>query len=507
MVEYRYQATGELAEVKDWNGRLTRYRYDASGKLIETRRPNGSQEQRAYDAAGQLIRLTDTSGQGIRLQQFKYDYSPGGLLLKEENKQYTYDTLKRLRSGAEPGRIVHYTYDPSGNLTSEQVGTSPMENPGNLPIQKQLHYTWDNRLQRVGDYPVEMDANGNLLYATDGSTASAYEYDARNRLVKAGKLKYRYNPQGDRIELAQCGQVTRYVIDDAPELSRVLMELDGEGNVKARYVYGLGLIGREDADGTYLSYHYDLRGSTTLMTDEQNRVTDRYTYRLYGELEQHEGVTVQPFAYNGRDGVMTDANRLYYMRARYYDPKLKRFLNRDVIRGDIQDGQTFNRYAYVNGNPVSYIDPLGLMKCETGGAGKNDGFDVKNDDFAKEPFLPEQYYQKMDNYLDKAIAARDAEVARIQALSKTQQSKFTTVVAGVDLRTGEVIVGSKNSTLYKGQAICAEDLVIGKFIPPSNANIIMTSAIRPRTGEVIAVCTRCQTKFPVNQFIKGTVFD
>ncbi|MBB6020882.1 RHS repeat-associated protein [Paenibacillus sp. JGP012] len=158
-----------------------------------------------------------------------------------------------------------------------------------------------------------MDANGNLLYATDGSTASAYEYDARNRLVKAAKLKYRYNPQGDRIELAQRGQVTRYVIDDAPELSRV---------------------------------------------------TDRYTYGLYGELEQHEGVTSQPFAYNGRDGVMTDANGLYYMRARYYDPKLKRFLNRDVIRGEIEDGQTFNRYAYVNGNPVSYIDPLGLMKCE-----------------------------------------------------------------------------------------------------------------------------------------------
>ncbi|WP_260986715.1 hypothetical protein [Paenibacillus xylanexedens] len=100
--------------------------------------------------------------------------------------------------------------------------------------------------------------------------------------MKAGKLKYRYNPQGDRIELAQRGQVTRYVIDDAPELSRVLMELD--------------------ADGTYLSYHYDLRGSTTLLTDEQNRVTDRYTYGLYGELEQHEGLSKQPFAYNGREG-------------------------------------------------------------------------------------------------------------------------------------------------------------------------------------------------------------
>ncbi|GAB1159754.1 hypothetical protein YWY31_57790 [Paenibacillus illinoisensis] len=272
--------------------------------------------------------------------------------------------MKRLRSGAEPGRVVHYTYDPSGNLTTEQVGTSETEFTSTSPTQD-LHYTWDNRLQRVGNYPVEIDANGNLLYATDGSTASAYEYDARNRLVKAGKLKYRYNPQGDRIELAQRGQVTRYVIDDAHELSRVLMELDGEGNVKARYIYGLGLIGREDANGTYLSYHYDLRGSTTLLTDEQNRVTDRYTYGLNGELEQREGVTPQPFAYNGRDGVMTDANGLYYMRARYYDPKLKRFLNRDVIRGEIQDGQTFNRYAYVNGNPVSYIDPLGLSKWET----------------------------------------------------------------------------------------------------------------------------------------------
>ncbi|MGE6574289.1 RHS repeat-associated core domain-containing protein [Paenibacillus xylanexedens] len=50
------------------------------------------------------------------------------------------------------------------------------------------------------------------------------------------------------------------------------------------------------------------------------------------------------------------------MRVQYYDPKLKRFLNGDVIRGVMQDGQTFNRCAYVNGNPVSYIDPLGLMK-------------------------------------------------------------------------------------------------------------------------------------------------
>uniref|UniRef100_UPI001F451BD3 RHS repeat-associated core domain-containing protein n=1 Tax=Paenibacillus wulumuqiensis TaxID=1567107 RepID=UPI001F451BD3 len=58
--------------------------------------------------------------------------------------------------------------------------------------------------------------------------------------------------------------------------------------------------------------------------------------------------------------VQTDANGLYQMRARYYNPEIKRFVNRDVLTGSIDNGLTMNRYAYVNGNPVSYIDPFGL---------------------------------------------------------------------------------------------------------------------------------------------------
>ena len=50
-----------------------------------------------------------------------------------------------------------------------------------------------------------------------------------------------------------------------------------------------------------------------------------------------------------------------------------------------------------------------------------------------ELFLPDEYYQKLDDNIAKAIEARDAEVARIQGLSKTQQSNVATVVAGVDI--------------------------------------------------------------------------
>ena len=159
---------------------------------------------------------------------------------------------------------------------------------------------------------------------------AVYEYDARNRLIQTGRMKYRYNWRNERIESIWRGKVTRYVVDDLSAFSRVLMELDGEGNILTRYVYGLGLIGREDAaTGMYQSYHSDLRGSTTILTNEHGLVTDRYAYGIYGEVDHFEGNTAQPFQYNGRDGVMRDINGLYYMRARYYHTELKRFLNRD----------------------------------------------------------------------------------------------------------------------------------------------------------------------------------
>ena len=66
------------------------------------------------------------------------------------------------------------------------------------------------------------------------------------------------------------------------------------------------------------------------------------------------------FGYNGKYGVVTEPNGLVYMRARYYSPELRRFINADVIAGEISNAITLNRYAYANGNPVLNIDPFGL---------------------------------------------------------------------------------------------------------------------------------------------------
>jgi len=69
-----------------------------------------------------------------------------------------------------------------------------------------------------------------------------------------------------------------------------------------------------------------------------------------------------PFLFNGKFGVMTDENGLYYMRARFYSAAMKRFVNMDVLLGNIAEGQSLNRFAFVTGRPVSLVDPFGLAQ-------------------------------------------------------------------------------------------------------------------------------------------------
>ena len=138
--------------------------------------------------------------------------------------------------------------------------------------------------------------------------------------------------------------------------------------IVTKYVYGLGLIGEEKL-GCFKTYHFDMRGSTVAITDMCGNVIDTFKYDTYGKVTEHIGNSFVIFGYNGRDGVVTDKNGLIYMRARYYSPEMKRFVNADILHGTISDSTSLNRYSYVNGNPVSFVDPFGLSAENRGNYG------------------------------------------------------------------------------------------------------------------------------------------
>ena len=70
----------------------------------------------------------------------------------------------------------------------------------------------------------------------------------------------------------------------------------------------------------------------------------------------------QPFKYVGQHGVMTESNGLQYMRARYYDPQVGRFISEDPLGFG---GGDLNLYVYASNSPIMLIDPWGLCAKDT----------------------------------------------------------------------------------------------------------------------------------------------
>jgi RHS repeat-associated protein len=125
------------------------------------------------------------------------------------------------------------------------------------------------------------------------------------------------------------------------------------------YIYGAGLLYEIDETASTTNtafYHFDCRGSTVTLTDGYGNPTDLIEYGPYGTMTYHAGTNTTPFLYNGQFGVQTDPNGLLYMRARYYNPYISRFINADPSGF----GGGLNFYQFASGNPISYWDPTGL---------------------------------------------------------------------------------------------------------------------------------------------------
>lgn len=84
---------------------------------------------------------------------------------------------------------------------------------------------------------------------------------------------------------------------------------------------------------------------------------------FFGDTKTTNDIINNPYKYNAE---ATDSSTgLQYLRARYYDSSKRRFVSKDTYQGSLEEPLSRNGYAYVNNNPLNYIDPSGHIATST----------------------------------------------------------------------------------------------------------------------------------------------
>lgn len=296
----------------------------------------------------------------------------GGAVISHND--YTYDPVGNRKTATEkagayttPPLSEAYGYDPLGNRSYKSDGSAT------------FYYVHDaaNQLKEVRlntptgplSGALIYDAHGNLIQkceggtvttsatACTGTTVTTLSHDAYNRLVQVQKTglatqSYQYDHQGRRISKTAGAATTHYLYNG----DNIHAEYTAWSAAAASYTHGPGtddpLIRATPTTNQY--YHKDGLGSIVAMTDSNSATTGTQLYDAWGnKLAVTASGTIAQYGYTGRE---PDETGLIYYRARYYDPSVGRFTQRDPsgFNGGL------NLYAYVGGNPINATDPTGL---------------------------------------------------------------------------------------------------------------------------------------------------
>jgi len=306
-------------------------------------------------------------------------------------QSFTYDPLNRIlsaRSSATSGvDCWGQNFGPDGAAADDAVANLTKINNGTQAPPPctfgSLNATVDanNRINTDSTYAT--DANGNMT--KDGSgTGYLYTFDAENRLVQAtgmigGPYCYVYDGNGLRVakksnsnSTCTTGTVTklywRSISGDA------LAETDSSGSTTNaaynEYVFFTGRrIASRNGVGAIFYYFADQVGSTRTVTtgsgpgQTPGLLCYDADFTPYGQEISHSErlqTTACPPNYRFTGYEYDSETGLHYAFARFYSPRLGRFLSTDPLGGGVGNLQSHNAYAYVVNDPLDLIDPTGM---------------------------------------------------------------------------------------------------------------------------------------------------
>ncbi|HVA65617.1 MAG TPA: RHS repeat-associated core domain-containing protein, partial [Elusimicrobiota bacterium] len=162
------------------------------------------------------------------------------------------------------------------------------------------------------------------------------------------------------------GTTYQYVYDNQD----ILAIVDQNDNLVALFTHGPGIDEpleiRQGASGPEYFLHADGLGSIVAVTDGTGNVVERIQYEAYGQpvfldergsspAVESQSFTGSPYAFTGRE--WDQESGMYFYRQRYSDTLTGRYLQQDPL--SLRTGA--NAYAYVEDNPVNFVDPNGLI--------------------------------------------------------------------------------------------------------------------------------------------------
>jgi RHS repeat-associated protein len=267
--------------------------------------------------------------------------------------------------------------DGLGNWTSHEKSGSAVTDFGPVTNAVNNLSQYTSFEDEDADPTLDYDFLGNLI--KEGS--KTYRFDAFNRLIefKEGGIStlYKYDAFGRRIWVKHSYGEFWYIYDG----DRVIEEYQLPSFIlfRQRYIHGRGIdeivlmekdTGFDGIPDSDYYYHTDALGSFVALTEENGNVVTRYRYDPNGNDPQNSSAPQQMisphnnlYLFTGRRYDME--SELYYYRARYFSPRLGRFLQRDPV--GYADGM--NPYQYVRGNPTNFVDPSGLRRVHSSIAG------------------------------------------------------------------------------------------------------------------------------------------
>ena len=260
---------------------------------------------------------------------------------------YSYDDLRRLTSG-NCGSVESQTfgYDPFGNLT--KTG-----NPGQSfqPVYKDPNTgQTTNKYVSIPGTTVQYDGNGNVM--SDGS--HTYAWDADGKSVTADGAGLTFDALDRMVEQNRSGTYTQIVY--APRGQKLAL-MNGQSLVKAFVLLPGGATAVYGSAGLDHYRHSDWLGSSRFSSTPSRTMYSDVAYAPFGETYAQAGTADPSFTEENSDtavGLYDFPDREYGTQGRWPSPDPA-----GLAAADLGNPQSWNRYAYVLGDPLDNIDPTG----------------------------------------------------------------------------------------------------------------------------------------------------